>query len=576
MSASVVGEQKDKKRGRLKDSPDSSSKSAAASKSKRPRLKADTTHGAYPNFLLNSDVAREIFSFLDIRSLFNVTMTSKIGMRLLRHEHVVRSAMMQCGHSKTSMERLVPLIEQRCIWTPSPIRMLRLVNGRTCERCNKGRVHLVSDNYGVFFCFHGCIQDTSTKGVAFNNKWSPFLVDQPRIAKAAYSSSAYIWIRPYSDASGERVGPLISMVEMERIIRGDGSVEDLLKEKDALDPYKDAVAEISQAFKDSTEAAARRIQERKDKKSQASDKANARRKQKILVMIKMLEMELDDVPWKEIALEHEWKKSNSKEVPSFRCGLTEELLREYSSAPSKATKKKLKEVAKSLKQKFSILEEKGLHDFSFLSDSDPVERVVKEYCVENFPNYSILKKINDQTFERIKCSTTNNDLLKDLMTLVLSLKQTRLVSILAPVIVSATVATRNEELRKRAIHQATLYAGNELGGHTILHYWTRHDRNSTMTPLELYNIMMEKYPRLFQNTVDFIHAPETEAWKEQHAQELSGRLDVDTAKQRLSYLVNGVWHGPSDITELLLQRDFAAVLTLLWERATTRPGALRL
>lgn len=211
-------EKGEKKRGKLKRDP--SEDAIKPSPPKRARfVLADNS--AYPNFLLNHDIASEIFSFLDIRSLYNVVMTSKEGMKLLRHEHVVRSSMMQGGHSKTSMERLVPLIEQRSIWIPSPLRMLRLVNGKTCERCCQGRVHLVSDNYGVFFCFHGCIQGRSTKGVAFNSKWSPYVVDQPRIAKAAYCSSAYVWIRPFMDASGERAGPLVSLVEMERVRQGD-------------------------------------------------------------------------------------------------------------------------------------------------------------------------------------------------------------------------------------------------------------------------------------------------------------------------------------------------------------------
>ena len=245
-------------------------------------------NSTYPNFLLNGDVASDVFSFLDIRSLYNVTMTCRIAMRLLRHEHVVRSALMQGGHSKTSMERLMVLIENKCIWIPSPLRMLRLCNGKTCERCFTGRVHLVSEHYGVFFCFRGCIQNFSTRGVAFNVKWAPFLVNQPRVAKCAYNTSAQIWIRPYSDLSGERCGPLVSMIEMERVIRGQGSLERILKEKDMADMYEKSVSEIARVFKDTTEAACERIRERKQKKKQASLDANERRKEKVMDMVEYL------------------------------------------------------------------------------------------------------------------------------------------------------------------------------------------------------------------------------------------------------------------------------------------------
>jgi len=551
--------QQPQKRGRLKngDNP----------KTKKQRLLADTaTHGtsAYPNFLLNSDISSEIFSFLDIRSLYNVTMTSKEGMKLLRHEHVVRSAMMQGGHSKTSMERLVPLIENRCIWIPSPLRMLRLMNGRTCERCCQGRVHLVSDSYGVFFCFQGCIQDISTKGVAFNNKWSPFVVGQPRIAKAAYSSSAYIWIRPYTDASGERCGPLMSMVEMERIMQGDGTVEKLLKEKDAMDPYANdaTISEITKVFKDTTEAAARRIQERKQMKVKASVNANDRRKTKLIAMIDTLHVELDDVPWKDTALAHQWRKSSSKEIPVFACALTNDLLREYNSAPSKATKKKLRGIAQSLRRSFRIMEKKGFHDYSFLSDSCPVEKAVKDHCKEHYPTYKLLESrwMNDQALKHIQ-SASHSDLFKDL----LSLLPTNLGSILAPVIVSSTVAIQSDEMREKAFQQALLLSAVELGGSSAI-YWTRIDRNPPMTPLQLYTTLLEKFPRLFQNTLDFLDAPETRAWKEEHSREGFGRYaDPVVAMERLNSRVNDVWSGPMACQEPLLQRDFNAVLKILWD-----------
>lgn len=440
-----------KSRGRLKDD---SSKGAGAPKRQRVKeddTDADTTtlgNSTYPNFLFNSDVASEIFSFLDIRSLYNVTMASRLGMCLLRHEHVVRSAMMQGGHSKTNMERLFALIEKRCIWIPSPLRMLRLVNGRTCERCFQGRVHLVSENFGVFYCFHGCIQDVSTKGVVFNNKWSPFLVDKQRIAKAAYSSSAYIWKRPYVDVCGERCGPLVSMIEMERVMQGQGSIEALLKEKDASDPYasEKSISDISRVFRDTQEAAFDRIRERKEKKHQASLHANNKRKKKVMAMIEILQVELDDVPWKDAVLSHSWIQSSCKQVTHFDCSLTNELLREYSSAPSKASKKKLKEVTISLRKSVRILESKGFLDLSFLSDSNPAERAVKDYCNDEYPDYAILKLLmNEWTMQHAE-SENESAMFK----ILLYSLPVDLVSILAPVVVSRTMVILDEESRKRA------------------------------------------------------------------------------------------------------------------------------
>lgn len=542
-------------RGRLKDD------GTVPPKRQRLLMGADDTGDAFPNFLLNSDVSSEIFSFLDIRSLYNVTMTSRLGMRLLRHEHVVRSALMQGGHSKTCMERLFALIEKRCIWIPSPLRMLRLVNGRTCERCCTGRVHLVNENYGVFFCFHGCIQnDVSTKGVAMNRKWSPFVVDQPRVAKAAYSSSAYIWKRPYVDAAGERCGPLLSMIELERIMQGQGSIETLLREKDASDPYADekSISSISRVFKDTTEAALQRIRERKQKKLQASVHANDRRKKKVMAMIDTLRTELDDVPWKDAVLSHSWIISSSKHVPHFDCRLTNELLREYSNAPSKATKKKLTEVTMSLRRSVRTLESKGFLDLSFLSDANPAERAVKEYCNEEYPNCAILKVVmHEWTMQRI-ASEDQSVMFK----ILLYMLPVNLVTILAPVIVSRTMAIQSEERRKKAITQVELLSKFELGPGSHI-FWTYRERNPRMTPRELYNTLVNKFPQLVQNEVDFLHAPETISRIEERQQ---GSDQNPAMLQRLERVLERVWGGvfvANGVIDNLLKRDYKALVDVL-------------
>jgi hypothetical protein len=550
------------KRGRLKDD---------AHKTKRIRAIPGnhcffdgTTLGnsTYPNFLLNADVASDVFSFLDIRSLYNMTMTCKLAMKLLRHEYVVRSALMQGGHSKTSMERLMVLIVNRCIWIPSPLRMLRLCNGRTCERCFTGRVHLVSEHFGVFFCFRNCIQNIFTKGVAFNIQWAPFLINQPRVAKCAYNTSAQLWVRPYSDLSGERCGPLVSMIELERVIRGQGSLKQILKEKDMADTYKKSVSDIARVFKDTTDKALKRIQERKQKKKQASLDANDRRKKKVMDMVDILRIELDDVPWKDSALSHCWVKSGNRHVIEFD-GITNELMREYSAAPSKATKKKLKEVAFSLRKCVARLEEANIHDFSFLSDAHPVERAVKIYCRDHYPNYKILGLLNEAVANRIVTESK-----KDMFESLLGLLPTDIGTILAPVIVS-TVGIQDDESRNKAIQQAILLSRIFLKGSADPRVVRRH--HQPPTPLQLYNHLSESYPRLYQNTSEFMQMPETLAWKELHGRDGFGRLanNPEAAMQRVETVVQQIWNGLVDgLQERLLQRDYKAVLKILWVRGT--------
>ena len=553
-------EEEPKKRGRLKQN------SVAAPAAKRQHLSStdSSNAAAFPNFLLNRDVATEIFSFLDVKTLYNITMTSKEGMSLLRHEHVVRSALFQGGHAKSSMERLVPLIERRCIWIPSPIRMLRLMNGKRCERCNKARVNLVSDSYGTFLCFHGCTVDTSTKGVSLNKRWSPYIVDQPRLARSQYESKAYIWKSPFTDSAGEKCGPLVTMLEIEGVMTGKDTVDGILKEKDAADPHATAVSGIVKTFNDAKAAAEQRGTEIFQKKQQASLDANVKKKKKLVEMIATLSSELGDVPWKEVALAHSWRKYGNKETPYFKCRWVSGLLEVFVKAPSKASKKKLKEVAESIKSSVQMLEEQGFLDFSFLSESDAVERAVRNYFTENYPSFKILEStsLDSSMLDRIR---VGDDLFMDLITLASSYRVNKLWS---DAVVSSSVAISCDEMKKKAASMAQLLWDKEYR-----RVWSasQPQRGDTLqTYQEVYRTCVEIFPRLFQNTCDFIASSEVIAWKEKHSDGESTESST-----HIDRVVNEVWsaYGCLTMVEPLLQREFEEVLKILF--SSPRSAALR-
>ena len=83
---------------------------------------------------LDSFVLETVFSFLDSRTLFNVAFCSKAIRARVTHEAVVRSAVLSGGVATKTIQRMTFLLELRAIWVPSPLRLLRLVNGRSCER----------------------------------------------------------------------------------------------------------------------------------------------------------------------------------------------------------------------------------------------------------------------------------------------------------------------------------------------------------------------------------------------------------------------------------------------------------
>jgi len=74
-------------------------------------------------------------------------------------------------------------------------------------------------------------------------------------------------------------------------------MDDILKEKDAVDPHAGAVSEIVKTCNDAKAAAEQRAAEKFEKKHQASWDANVKRKKKLVEMIATLSNELGDVPW---------------------------------------------------------------------------------------------------------------------------------------------------------------------------------------------------------------------------------------------------------------------------------------
>ncbi len=176
-------------------------------------------------FVEQTDITSEIMSFLDVTSLLNVCQASKIFSSCLRHDHVITSALSTASplqlnstslpitpqvsksmfslnqqkmpkydlHKKQNdqhilfvprtreysiMQRLLQVYEKynsikssqngallniamQNVERPSPMRLLRLVNGKKCEKCYRrispttssgGSVVLPSLTFGKFCC----------------------------------------------------------------------------------------------------------------------------------------------------------------------------------------------------------------------------------------------------------------------------------------------------------------------------------------------------------------------------------------------------------------------------------------
>ena len=169
--------------------------------------------------VMNVDAMVTVMEFLCPRSLFNVALTCKSLLARVTTTMVVRSALIHGDNAKKTFEELYKLMKNHSIHPPSPLRLLRLANGRKCEFCQeKSVLSLYQDmNIGAFSCWN-CLtkgEDPLTK--AFKSSWSrcwknPIyhcILNHPRLASRDKSKGRLLWIQDRLDANGDKIGPLI-------------------------------------------------------------------------------------------------------------------------------------------------------------------------------------------------------------------------------------------------------------------------------------------------------------------------------------------------------------------------------
>ena len=81
------------------------------------------------------DAMVNVMEFLPPRSLYNIALTCKPLREMVTVKMVVQSALIHGGNPKKTMEELYALMRAHSMHIPSPLRLLRLVNSKTCEFC---------------------------------------------------------------------------------------------------------------------------------------------------------------------------------------------------------------------------------------------------------------------------------------------------------------------------------------------------------------------------------------------------------------------------------------------------------
>jgi len=505
-------------------------------------------------------VASTVFSFLTLRELLLVSSTAKSLRAHLRHEHVVRSALLHGSSAKTSMEKLVRLIRERQIWTPSPLRMLRLVNGKRCERCNYPNILSVSSDFGLFLCRCNCLVKPLTQPVSKTHACAKFL-DHPRAAFTLGSSGSRSVFADanFQDATGNLCGPFLTLPHLEQLLQHqttgttNTTMDQLLETLDARDEYACHAAAIVQIFDETQRDANRLEKERKEKKKSASDVILAKKREKIRDMVEQLKGELGEqaaLPWnKDAILQYRDnyalclrgnRLERSHQVKScpvkFRFDFVDNLMKDYVLAPSKATKKKRIELKDALLETMGVIFRTKFHNFSFLSVSIPMESALRTGFSRAYPRGRHLALVNESTLTKLR----NGEVLAALETLG---GYDVIARSLAPIIAS------------------TVYRGAHRHRAAVVGLATRLFRSLRYKQKDVrarFQFCMNNFPGLFRQVRDFWNSPEVQTWKAQKEQE------GFTRQQIRQIMVEAVWspdsRGGVDLIENVSKRDYTTLL----------------
>lgn len=275
----------------------------------QPREKKQKYDLPSPDVFSNPDLISIIMSSLDTPELLRLTFCNKTLVSALEYKHVVRSAMFHGARAFDTMECVYNLVNDRQIYIPSPQRMLRMVNAKQCERegCTKN-VWYHQMAYGVCFCDE-CYTSFTSHRIDSRTKMWDALMEEPWTANCIWLSSSHLWVRPYTDASGDCAGPILTIKDWNT-----ESLDHLLEEQDAVDPHANDSMKIVNAFEESEDADKvrredifwRRYFEKQQEKQRHFNQVQERRLAQTYRVIDKLSRLLQDWKWKEAAVLHHY------------------------------------------------------------------------------------------------------------------------------------------------------------------------------------------------------------------------------------------------------------------------------
>jgi len=482
-----------------------------------------------------------IMAMLDSPSdLYNVAFSSKLLMNIVTPETVIRSAVFsnmkrKDGGYRKTMAEIMQHVSNRSIHLPSPHRLLRLLNAKSCERgakcfgknLNTGKSMTLSGNFhrtcGMALCEH-CIKFNTTK-VDYNH----FANNES--GKNVALSGWRLLTNPYQDDNGAWHGPLVGVLELQQIQNSysereekekalTGFVEKALTENSNLCPshYEEKATAYSEIYnaaeKEADDYVAQKLKEQMQKSDECRQERIAKRLTKLRAVHAQMIGIMGDFP---LAMECTWNEESERQILKFECFYVQQSMSTLISAPSYANKNAVSTIAEMIKQKFTILQEKDFFTYaSIKNSSNRFRKAMYEYCVNNLTPEKLLKssRADAEFFRQVEENKPTRALVRALNGIETALED----------IFSVSVARANENEAEDPIAQARVARYRKLA--TVVWKKKRVDFRSGPYPYimdmqnlkDCYTACIEEFRIMKKNAKDYIASTESRAFLRREAE----------------------------------------------------------
>jgi hypothetical protein len=323
-------------------------------------------------------------------------------MSYVSYDLVVRNTVMLGGaHAMGNLRQILESwIQRQSIHAPSPLRLLRLVNGRKCERTSCCTRKTNTTRLGLHICAT-CAKELTTRRSWRERRFQycESIINDDRVDK---TWGTMVLREPFhSNTSKDPVGPLVSYADIEAIMNEGLSLDSFFQQKKYSTADNDVSQRLWQIYDEAGE-------DKEEVGSQWSDRREGKEKAKVDEVIDAVAQIKSTLKGSAKDYAMEYTVSNDGTQFSLSFGITHELTREIVHAPSKITKKKLRQIAASIDAAYPLAFAHGLHDFSCLSWHDPLQHAIRANLEQSTKYEPGLAFLRDRSFVGAMASLENH------------------------------------------------------------------------------------------------------------------------------------------------------------------------